>query len=290
METESMNAFALGLVLPLAMLIPSMPAAAAEKGADANDVQSATADANGKSSVSDPFSDQWRVQLGAGAINAARYPGSRFDSTHGVPIVSISYDRYFIGGAPGGGAPAGIGAYLVRTEHWAVGLDVGGGGRKPRRASDDPILRGWGDIPGTVRGGMFASYNMDWLSVHGSVSVAGHNEGVLASVGIDAKYHPTPRLTLTIGPEVTWINNQYAMTFFGVNTAQSEIAGIAQYRARNGINSVGGSAGASYMLTERWSLAAHVSYGRLQGDAANSPVTTDKTQRVYGAFVMYRFR
>jgi len=110
-----------------------------------------------------------------------------------------------------------------------------------------------------------------------------------ASLGVDAKYHATQRLTLSIGPEVTWVNNQYAMTFFGLDAAQSTIAGIAPYRARSGINSVGVSAGASYMLTDHWSLAAHASYGRLQGDAANSPVTTDKTQRVYGGFVMYRF-
>jgi outer membrane protein len=269
---RSTMSVAVGLVVSLAVLTTSMRSSAAEEGADA-------------------FSDKWKVQLGAGVINAARYPGSRFDSTHGVPVVSISYDRYFIGGVPGGGgAPAGIGAYLVRNEHWAVGLDVGGGGRQPRRASDDPVLRGWGNIPGTVRGGIFASYNMDWLSAHGSISLAGHNEGAVASFGFDAKYHATPRLTLSIGPEVTWVNNQYAMTFFGLNAAQSQIAGIAPYRARSGINSVGGSANASYMLTKQWSIAAHVSYGRLEGDAANSPVTTDKTQRVYGAFVMYRFQ
>ena len=87
---------------------------------------------------------------------------------------------------------------------------------------------------------------------------------------------------------MTWVNNQYAMTFFGIDAAQSEIAGIAPYRARSGIN-LGWVGSASYILTDHWSLAAHVSYGRLQGDAADSPVTTDKTQRVYGAFVMYRF-
>ena len=123
----------------------------------------------------------------------------------------------------------------------------------------------------------------------GSVSASGHNEGVRVSLGADATYHATPRLRLSVGPELTWVNNQYAMTFFGIDTLQSEIAGVAQYRARSGINSLGGSASANYMLTQRWSLAALVSYGRLQGDAANSPVTTDKNQRVYGAFVMYRF-
>jgi outer membrane scaffolding protein for murein synthesis (MipA/OmpV family) len=95
--------------------------------------------------------------------------------------------------------------------------------------------------------------------------------------------------TLRGAPPGVADNNQYAMTFFGIDAAQSEIAGIAPYRARSGIEFLGGSAGASYILTDHWSLAAHVSYGRLQGDAADSPVTTDKTQRVYGACVMYRF-
>jgi len=288
-QTMNLRRIVLGLFLPLALLTNSMRSAAAEDSAAADVAQSTTADENDNSSARDPFEDKWKFQVGAGVINAARYPGSRYDFTRGLPLISVSYDRYFIGGAPGSGAPAGIGAYLLHTEHWAVGLDVGGDARKPRRASDDPVLRGWGDIPGTARGGMFASYNMDWLSVRGSVSVGGHNEGVLASLGVEAKYHATRRLTLTIGPELTLVNNQYAMTFFGVDAAQSEIGGIAPYRARGGINSLGGSAGASYILTEHWSLAAHVSYGRLQGDAANSPVTTDKTQRLYGAFVMYRF-
>lgn len=245
--------------------------------------------ADDESSTREPSSDKWNVLLGAGVVNLPRYPGSRIDFTRGLPAVSISYDRYFIGGVPGGGAPAGVGAYLVRTEHWAFGLDVSGDSRKPRRASDDPILHGWGDIPGTVRGGMFASYSLEWLSARGSVSEGGHHEGVIASLNVEAQLHPTPRLTLSLGPQVTWTDEQYAMTFFGVDAAQSEIAGIAPYRARAGVNTVGVEAGARYALTRNWSLAAHVDYGRLQGDAANSPVTTDKTQRVLGAFVLYRF-
>jgi outer membrane protein len=274
--------------LPLALLAQGSPATAEESGAAAN-AQPTTAETGDVAKVSDAFSQKWGFQLGAGALNGPRYPGSRYDFTRGLPVVAISYDRYFIGGGPGSGAPAGLGAYLLRSEHWAVGLNVGGDTRKPRRASDDPILRGWGDISSTARGGLFASYTLDWLSVHGSVSAAGHHEGILATLGIEAKYRPIPGLTLSIGPAVTWANSQYAMTYFGVNSAQSEIAGIAPYRAQSGINSVGGSANLSCKLTAHWLLAAHVSYGWLQGDAADSPVTTDKTQRVYGAFVMYGF-
>jgi MipA family protein len=287
---RSTMSIAFGVILRLAILSASVRPAAAQTSVDAGDVPSAAAEEQDESGVPDPFSDRWKFTLGDGAINGPRYPGSRYDFTRGLPLVSISYGRFFIGAVPGGGTPAGAGGYLLHTEHWAIGLDIGGDARKPRRATDDPILRGWGDIPGTARAGMFASYTRDWLSVRGSISDAvAHHEGVLASLVIEAKYHATQHLTLSIGPEITWANNQYSQTFFGINAAQSQIAGIAPYQAKSGINTVGGSAGANYMLTDHWSLGAHVSYGKLQGDAANSPVTTDKTQRVYGAFFMYRF-
>jgi len=278
------------LILLLSVLRASVRPAAAEAAVDPHDVPSATAEERDDSGAPDPFSDKWKFIVGGGIVNGARYPGSRYDFTRALPLVSVSYDRFFIGAVPGGGAPAGAGAYLLHTEHWAIGLDIGGDARKPRRSTDDPILRGWGDIPGAARAGMFARYTWDWLSIRGSISDAvTHHEGVLASFAIEAKYHATERLSLSIGPEVTWVNDQYASTFFGIDAAQSEIAGIAPYRARSGINTVGGSAGAMYMLTDHWSLGAHVSYGRLQGDAADSPVTTDKTQRLYAGFVMYRF-
>jgi MipA family protein len=286
---SAMN-MAFGLILKLAMVGASVRPAAAQTSVDAGNVPSAAAEEEDEPGVPDPFSDKWKFALGGVVVNGPRYPGSRYDFTRGLPLVSVSYGRFFLGAVPGSGAPAGAGAYLLHTEHWAIGLDVGGDSRKPRRATDDPILRGWGDIPGTARAGVFASYTKDWLSVRGSISDAvAHHEGALASLAVEAKYHATQRLTLSIGPEVTWANNQYAQTYFGISAAQSEIAGIAPYRAKSGINTVGGSAGASYMLTDHWSLGAHVSYGRLQGDAANSPVTTDKTQRIYAAFVMYRF-
>jgi len=279
-----------GLILPLAILSVSARPAAAQTNVDAGDVPSAAAEEQDESSVPDPFSDKWKFIVGGGVINGARYPGSRYNFTRGLPLISVSYGRYFFGAVPGSGAPAGAGAYLLHTEHWQIGFDIGGDARKPRRSTDDPILRGWGDIPGAVRAGMFASYNINWLWVRGSISDAvNHHEGVLASFAVEAKYHATQRLTLSIGPEITWANTQYSQTFFGISSAQSVIAGIAPYRAKSGINTVSGSAGATYMLTDHWSLGAHASYGKLQGDAANSPVTTDKTQRVYGAFIMYRF-
>ena len=77
-----------------------------------------------------------------------------------------------------------------------------------------------------------------------------HHEGLLASLAVEAKYHVTARLTLSIGPEMTWANTQYRQTFFGISAAQSQIADIASYQVKSGINTVGGSGSATYMLTD----------------------------------------
>ncbi len=233
----------------------------------------------------------WKVAIGLGAINVPRYPGSRYDYTHVIPAISLGYGRFFLGGLPGSGSTLGVGAYLARTEHFQFGVSVGGEVRKPREASDDPILRGWGDIARTERGAAFANYNIDWFNVHGYVStdIGGKHEGTIASLSFDGRIHPLAKLTLSAGPEVLWTDSRYTRTFFGVTEGQAAIADIAPYDAKSGINMVRFGVGADYALTPHWMLGAHVAYGRLQGDAADSPVTTDKTQRMLSAFAIYRF-
>jgi outer membrane protein len=241
--------------------------------------------------VVNDLSSVWKVGIGLGAINVPRYPGSRDDYTHVIPAISLEYGRFFVGGLPGGGSTLGLGAYLARTEHFQFGVSVGGEVRKPRKASDDPILRGWGDIARTERGAAFANYNIDWFNVHGYVStdIGGKHEGTIASLSFEARIHPLPALTLSAGPEVLWGDSKYTQTFFGITPAQSALADISPYAVKSGIDTVRFGVGADYLLTPHWMLGAHVAYGRLQGDAADSPVTTDKTQRMLAAFAVYRF-
>jgi outer membrane protein len=251
-------------------------------------------DAQGNADAPPATNDQrsgWNVGIGLGTINVPRYPGSRDDYTHVIPAISLGYGRFFLGGLPGSGSTLGLGAYLARTEHFQVGVSVGGEVRKPRQASDDPILRGWGDIARTERGAAFANYNIDWFNVHGYVStdIGGKHEGTIASLSFDARIHPLRQLTLSAGPELLWGDTKYTQTFFGITAAQSAIADISPYAVKSGINMVRFGVGADYLLTQHWMLGAHVAYGKLQGDAADSPVTEDKTQHMIAAFAIYRF-
>lgn len=242
--------------------------------------------------VADEFPDSWKFTAGVGGVNAPRYPGSRDQWTRGIPVVSIEYGRFFLGSLPNAGAAAGLGAYIVRNEHWQFGVGFGADTRNPRNAADAPILHGWGDIKSTEHAAIFGSYTLDWLLIRGVASsdIGGKHEGTLASLEMLGRYHPIAALTLSAGPEVIFGDSKYRQTFFGIDAAQSLIAGVPEHTVKSGLNEVRLSIGADYKLTSKLSLGAHVAYGKLQGDAADSPVTTDKTQHSIAVFAAYRFK
>ncbi|MEO5796846.1 MAG: MipA/OmpV family protein [Rhodoferax sp.] len=237
------------------------------------------------------LSDSWKFSAGLGLISQPKYPGSGDSKTSVLPILGANYGRYFIGGVPGAGVPAGIGAYLVQDAHWRLGVGLGGNLDKPRKESDSPRLAGLGDIDATALGTVFASYSDAWWKVGGNVltDIGGKNQGTRVSVDFEARYSPMPKLMLTAGPGLTWADGKYTQTFFGVDAAQSARSGLARYTAKAGLNTVSFNLGANYQLTQQWGLGARFTASSLRGDAADSPVTEEKSQNSFGVFANYRF-
>lgn len=239
-----------------------------------------------------PAGDEvWRFSVGAGVFSRPKYPGSGEMEFAAAPMASVNYGRYFLGGTPAAGTPLGVGLYLIQNEHWRVGVAVGGDLDKPRKESDATLLNGWGDISATALASAFATYSYKWFAVRGVVvtDIGGHDQGTRVSLDMEARYSPLEGLMLSAGPGLTWATSDYMQTFFGINAAQSAIAGVPQYTAGGGVSSVRFSVGAAYRLSERWNVGARVSTGWLQGDAADSPITEDKSQNVYGLFLNYQF-
>ncbi|BFG78038.1 hypothetical protein PTKU46_60710 [Paraburkholderia terrae] len=187
--------------------------------------------------------------------------------------------------------PFGLGAYLYRGENVRVGVALSYDLVNPREESDDDHLRGLPDIDRTAHATLFASYNIEWLSVVGAVSqdVAGKHEGTTASLDVLGKYSPLGKLTLTAGPGVTWGSAQYNQTFFGINAEDSARSGLPAYTPGSGVAAVRITAAANYLLNKHWSLGARVTASRLPGVVGNSPIVEKKTQTTYGAFANYVF-
>lgn len=236
-------------------------------------------------------SDSWQFTAGLGVISQPKYPGSGETKTSALPMLSASHGRYFIGGLPGAGVPAGVGVFLVQDAHLRIGVGLGGNLDKPRKESDSARLRGLGDISATALGSVFASYSDSWWKIGGNVvtDVGGKDQGTRATLDLEGRYSPMDRLMLTAGPSVTWADSKYTQTFFGVDAAQSAQSGLATYTAKSGINAVSFNIGANYQLTQQWGLGARVGVSSLRGDAADSPITEKKTQTTVGVFASYRF-
>lgn len=245
----------------------------------------------GTSAQAQVVSDEWKFSVGAGAISQPLYPGSGERETDAVPIVSANYGRFFIGGVPGAGIPAGIGAFLVRETNWKLGVGIGGNLSKPREESDSPRLRGLGDIDRTVLGSVFGSYDDKWFSVRAGVlsDIGGNDQGTRVSLDLEGKYNVTDQLALSAGPGLTWADKKYTQTFFGISAAQSASSGLGSYTASSGLNTIRFSVGADYRLTPRWGIGARITAASLRGDAADSPITEKKAQNSFALFAAYRF-
>lgn len=234
----------------------------------------------------------WEISVGAGAVSLPEYPGSDEYETRGLPVVSLRYKRFFLGAAPGSGSPAGLGAYLYDGETFRLGTVVSMDSTKPREESDDESLRGLGDIDAAVRVGLFSSYQVaSWLTLRAAAltDVSDKEQGTTANVDVEFTYRPTPRLTLSGGPGLTWADQDHMQTFFGVTEEQAASSGLTVYMPESSVSVVRLSFAAQYRFWNQWFAAARITAAQLQDDATASAIVKDKNQNLYALYFGYRF-
>jgi outer membrane protein len=90
---------------------------------------------------------------------------------------------------------------------------------------------------------------------------------------MDLITRPTDTLTLSGGPRLFLGSDEYAATYFGVTGAEAAASGFNAYDAEGGLLAAGVALGAAYNLGGNWGLNGQISWDRLQGSAADSPIT-----------------
>lgn len=235
--------------------------------------------------------DAWHFSAGMGVISQPRYPGSSETRVGALPTFSASHGRWQIGATPGAGAPLGVNYTLMQDGPWRLGVGVGTGLGNPRNAKDTSNFSKLGTIEQTTLGSLSGSYTEGALAANASIvsDVGGNGQGTRAMLDVMYRTRPTDRLSLSVGPGLTWMDSRYASTYYGVSDTQSANTGYAAYQAGAGVSALRLSAGADYQLTRDWSLSAKLGLTQLQGDAASSPTVDKKNQTSYGLFANYRF-
>ena len=127
------------------------------------------------------------------------------------------------------------------------------------------------------------------LLASAAYGLADKDQGTLGFFDLLARHRATPQLTFSAGPGITWASDDYMTTFFGVTPEQSTRSGLPVYEAKAGVHALRFGVGAGYRIDRRWSLGGRIGTSRLEGDAAASPITRDRTQNLAALFASYRF-
>ncbi|WP_419903553.1 MipA/OmpV family protein [Kiloniella sp.] len=228
----------------------------------------------------------WDFSLGAGVGIGPDYEGSDDYDIGILPVLEASWrdDTFFIS------SEAGIGATLLRSEHFSAGVAFNyGGGRED---GDNSALRGLGDIDNGVEVTAFAGLDFDQYAfgVDLTQDISGDAKGTLATFNADYRFSfLDERLMLEVGPDVSWASSDYMSTYFGVDGKQASRSIYNKYDADAGLKDVGLHLNAMYAFDENWAVMGGVGYSRLLGDAADSPIVDSENQFFSALSVSYSF-
>lgn len=165
--------------------------------------------------------------------------------------------------------------------------------RPGRQQDDDHRLRGLGDVDDAFDLGAYARIGFGGWSASVSARQDVIDSGG-ALVGFDTGYELplSESFSLSVGADATWASDDAMSANFGVTRRQARRSRYDEFDAEAGFKNAGLSLGASYALSERWSLRAVTGYERLLGDAARSPIVKQggTADQAYGFIsVTYRF-
>jgi outer membrane scaffolding protein for murein synthesis (MipA/OmpV family) len=217
------------------------------------------------------------------------YPGADDFSVVGFP--SVSFRR---SGTPERFSAPDDGLSFSFLEESAVRVGFVGRFQGGRYYQDDRRLFGLAKVDWAVEPGVFVEYwPVEFLRARAELrrGVGGH-EGFVADLGLDLVQR-FGAFTVSVGPRLALGDSEFTRTYFGVTPLEAAINGqVTPYRPSGGLTSVGLTTGVTYEWSPQWSTTAFVTYKRLVGDAADSPIVKrfgDENQFGLGLTVSYSF-
>ncbi|CAG2138909.1 hypothetical protein LMG26411_01641 [Cupriavidus numazuensis] len=174
--------------------------------------------------------------------------------------------------------------------------------RLGRSGVDDPVVSRIHDIDTTVEAGGWIGY--EYLHegsipfrLRGGINVM-TNAGIVyggARVTANASaWVPVHRRVYAgLGLGATWVSDSFNRTYFGVTQADSAASGLPVYNPGGGLEQYTGWLALLYRIDKNWYAGAMVYAQRLAGDAADSPIVTQRGTRnqiTYGIGLGYAWR
>jgi outer membrane scaffolding protein for murein synthesis (MipA/OmpV family) len=204
------------------------------------------------------------VTLRAGVEVSPSYLGS--DDYEFGPDFAVRFDFLRL--------PGGLTYGSSQTVGFRTGWGLQGSFRYLGERDSDDEIEGLDDIDWAAEAGLGVGYEQRNWRVFTDVryGFVGHNAWV-GEIGADGIAYPIQGLTLTAGPRLSFGDNRFADTYFGISESESIASGLSAYQADGGLLGAGIEVGARYLFNERWGVEGAAGWQRLLNSAADSPVT-----------------
>lgn len=235
------------------------------------------------------FSGDWQLTVGVSGYFAPDYAGDDRLSFNVVPLVSL-------------GKAGPEARFSSRNDNISFALiDQGRFRAGPngkiifgRDDGDSDDLIGLDEIDFGGEIGAFAEYYVtDWLRVRGELRQGiNSHDGIVGDITADAFMDVTETLRVSGGPRLNFASADYVDTYYGISPSESAASGLAVYEPGSGITSAGVGGAVTWKATDRVTGSLFGEYARLVGDAADSPLVTERgseDQFTVGVSSTYRF-
>ena len=231
------------------------------------------------------------ILVGLGVLESPVYDGAKNSKASPFPYVDIHgwfHDRVYVSSV------RGLGVNILDEGPFRAGvaLNYRGG----RTSSDSDRLKGLPDISGSpsIRG--FVTYSLKPLTFELSVkNEFGSNPTTEVSFGTALGFVPAPRLHLSIGANLSWVDSRFTRKYFGVTPTQAAQATaegnpLTAYLPGSGLSTVGMTATGVYALTHHWGIISRLGLNELIGSPAkDSPLTQKDFGVSFGIGAAYKF-
>jgi MipA family protein len=212
------------------------------------------------------------IRVGAVVLSGQRYQGASEQKVSAVPGIFLQTSNGLfadpLNGIGYSFEPQGNLQYGLR-----VNLDTG-------RSVED-TLPGFEKIKARPNPGAFANYTVnDKLTLRSALRL-GMGEGAdgsLLHLGGSYKVLQAGFFGVSLNASLKYADSNYMQSYFGVSPAQSAASGRKAYQPAAGFASAKVGLTAATPLSREIFVFANLSVQRLMGDAANSPIVSQKTQ------------
>jgi outer membrane scaffolding protein for murein synthesis (MipA/OmpV family) len=227
----------------------------------------------------------WDVNLGLAGGLRPTFPGSDRYRAIGLPVFLVRYNDMI------SLADDGLSLYW-HTGNLRIGTSFTyEGGRLDHESngifdSGDDRLKGLGDVDSSlgVRGFISYEFNSIYADISAKKLIGPDNKGILVAAGLSSPI-TTGNWIFRPYARVTWADDPYMQTLFGVTPLQSARSGFRVFNASSGVEDAAGGITIVYRLSAHWFAAVDTNVTQYLSSAANSPITFSNTNvQVTGGF------